>query len=233
MLAWRRKRTFVRVVPVLAILTIGYVGAFWSSTGAVAFPAQAIKGAIAPGSLGAEERSSDLYRVAENYNVNYTIRTSPIVGLGFGKEFYRPVALPSITDFLLARYLPHNSFLWVWIKLGFFGFATMVYVLMKSIVLGVARSRLLPAGRELMATVLGVGFVIMFAVYTWLDISWDARLTPVLGLSIAMCSLPVSNRSLTTSGGDVRAPDLARFATATEQPDATDHDPLRERSRPG
>lgn len=190
MLAWRRPRTFLRVVPVLTIVTVAYVGAFWNSTGTVGFPAQALKSVIAPQSATYEDINSDLYRDMENLDVVFTIRASPIFGLGFGHEFYRPIPLPRITSFILARYVPHNSFLWVWIKLGFFGFVTMIYVLTKSIVLGTARARELLSGRDLMTTVLGVSYVVMFAVYTWLDISWDPRLTPVLGLAIAICSQP-------------------------------------------
>ncbi len=208
MLAWRRRRTFLKVVPVIAILTTVYVGAFWNSTGTAGFPAQAIKGAVAPGSATAEDRSSDQYRIAESVDVNATIRSSPILGLGFGHEFLRPIPLPRINDFLLARYVPHNSFLWIWIKLGFLGFATMVYVLMKSIVLGVARTRELIAGRELMTTVIGVLYIVMFAVYTWVDISWDPRLTPVLGLAIAVCSQPIgrANRDEFATARDEPAP---------------------------
>ena len=46
----RSRRTFYVVVPIMLILIGAYLGAFWGAEeGAAAFPAQAIKGVIAPG----------------------------------------------------------------------------------------------------------------------------------------------------------------------------------------
>ena len=53
----RSRRTFYLVVPILLILIGAYVGAFWGvEEGAAAFPAQAIKGVIAPGSSARRTR---------------------------------------------------------------------------------------------------------------------------------------------------------------------------------
>jgi O-antigen ligase len=186
-LFWRRRRAFWVVTPLVAVLLAGYVGAFWNSTSAAAFPAQAIKTIIAPNSASAEDRSSDLYRIIEAFDLNYTIRTDPIQGLGFGRAFYRPVPLADISFFELNAYMPHNSVLWIWIKLGFLGFVAMFYLFAKAIMLGVARIRELDRGVDLVITTTAVLFVVMYAVYSYVDVSWDARNTVFLGLALATC----------------------------------------------
>ena len=84
---------------------------------------------IAPEQLGDADRASDVYRIIENINVHATIRSAPVTGLGFGQPFLRPLSLPDISRFEFNAYLPHNSFLWIWIKTGFIGFAAMLYVM--------------------------------------------------------------------------------------------------------
>lgn len=191
LLFWRRRALFWFVAPLTGAITVGYLGVFWNSTSSLGFPAQAIKSVIAPGSASAADQSSDLYRLIEAFDLHFTIRTDPLKGLGFGRPFYRPVPLPDITDFELSIYLPHNSILWFWIKTGFAGFATMFYVLGKMVMLGANRARRLADGIDVTVAQLGVLFVVMFTVYTYVDISWDSRNMVFLGLAAAICAFPL------------------------------------------
>ena len=93
-LFWHRRRVFWVLIPMVLIILSGYVGAFWNSTGSAGFPAQTIKTIIAPGSAATDDVNSDLYRMAETYNLVYTIRSTPLLGLGFGQPFFRPISLP-------------------------------------------------------------------------------------------------------------------------------------------
>ncbi len=184
-LFWRRRRVFWTTIPILSIVLIGYVGAFWNSSAAVAFPAQAIKTIVAPDSASAADQSSDLYRLIEAYNLNFTIRTSPLFGLGFGQAFYRPVALADISSFELNAYLPHNSILWVWIKMGFGGFVAMFYMLGKAIMLGADQVRRRTEGIDLVVALTATMFIVMYTTYTYVDVSWDARNTVFLAFAFA------------------------------------------------
>jgi hypothetical protein len=186
-LLWRRPRAFWPIVPFVTLLLTGYVAAFWNSTSSLAFPAQAIKSILAPESASAEDRSSDLYRLIEAYDVNYTIRSAPLLGLGFGRQFYRPVFLPDISMFGLNAYVPHNNVLWIWIKTGFGGFATMFYLFAKAIMMGAARVRRAVLDVDLVVTLTATLYAVMFAVYSYVDVSWDARNTVFLGLAFAIC----------------------------------------------
>ena len=189
-LFWRHRRAFWLVTPVVTIALIGYVGAFWNSTSMAGFLAQAVKSIVAPDAANAEDASSDLYRIVEAYDLNFTIRTDPLKGIGFGRAFYRPIPLPDIGFFELNAFQPHNSVLYIWVKLGFGGFVTMFYLFGKTIMLGAARVRRMPVDRDLVVSMSGLLFVIMYAMYTYVDVSWDARNTVLLGLSMAICSRP-------------------------------------------
>jgi hypothetical protein len=187
-LFWRQRGTFWRFAPILIIGTVGYVGAFWNNTGSVGFPAQAVKSVIAPGSLSAEDQSSDLYRVVENFNLHFTIHSNPVLGLGFGQRFYQPVRLPDISFFEFYEFMPHNSILWIWINTGFAGFVTMFYLLGRSVMIGARRLRIVPDGRDAAALTTAVLFIVMYAVYAYVDIAWDARNMVLLGAMIAMAT---------------------------------------------
>jgi hypothetical protein len=194
-LFWRRRRVFWVVTPLLALAIAGYTAAFWGSTSDVAFPAQAIKSIVAPGSTGEADTTSDLYRRIEAYDLNFTIRTDPLLGLGFGRAFYRPIPLPDISVFEFHAYQPHNSVLWFWIKTGFFGFVTMFYVFGRTIMSGAERVRSMDIDVDFVVTLAMTLFVVMFGVYTWADISWDARNCAFLGLAIAVCARGLGDRA--------------------------------------
>jgi hypothetical protein len=195
LLFWRQRKTFWKVVPIAALVATGYVGAFWNAQGQVAFPAQAVKSIIAPGELGAEDEQSDLYRIAENINLYWTIRASPYRGLGFGKEFYRPFPLPDISGFTFNAYMPHNSFLWIWIKTGFLGFATMIYVLGRAVMIGADETRRMRDGPDTVVVAGATFFVVMYGIYTYVDIGWDSRNMVLLGLAFSILSGPGMRRA--------------------------------------
>lgn len=196
-LFWKRRRTFWLIVPAGAALLAAYTLAFWNSGSSIAFAAQAVKSIVAPEQTSAADQSSDLYRMIEAYDLWVTIRSSPLRGLGFGHAFYRPVQLPEITDFELGAYISHNSFLWVWVKLGFVGFAAMFAMLGRALMVAAERIRSARRDSDLLVVTLAAGFVAMYATYTWYDISWDARNTVFLGLMLAICGRPVVEQPTT------------------------------------
>lgn len=201
-LYWRRRALFWMVVPASAAVIALYVLAFWNSTSSLGFPAQAIKSVIAPASATPEDISSDLYRRVEAFNLVYTIRTDPLLGLGFGRPFYRPVWLPGLDAFALNLYLPHNSWLWLWIKTGFVGFVAAIYLFGKSIMLGAHRVRNEPDTTDLVVTLAGTAFVAMYFAFCFVDVSWDARNNVFLAVALAICVRPVAaHRAATTEAG--------------------------------
>jgi O-antigen ligase len=186
MLFWKNRRAFWVVVPIAAILSIGYVGAFWHSSGSgVAFPALAVKSVIAPNQVDTKDQTSSQYRELETRDVVYTIKTNPITGMGFGHKFLRPYVLPAITTFQLAEYLTHNSILWIWMNTGIGGFLAMLYLFAITLRVGARTVRLQTDPDYAAITLTSVAFVLMFALFTYVDISWDTKSMIVLALALA------------------------------------------------
>jgi hypothetical protein len=69
--------------------------------------------------------TSNLYRVVERRNLEYTIQSHPL-GIGFGHPYEMLYALPRL-DFPLYEYIPHNEVLWIWVKTGTLGFIAVMF----------------------------------------------------------------------------------------------------------
>jgi hypothetical protein len=182
------RRTFWWFVPIVGVLSVGYIGAFWTVESSIGFPAQAIKSVIAPDSVGGANRSSDEYRKIEAFDIWYTIRADPVRGIGFGHPFYQPFPLPDISFFVFWRYMPHHSFLWVWLKTGFVGFVSLLYLMIRTIQHGARSSLLLPAGTTRAVCVAATLYVPMYLVYSYVDIAWDIRSMIFMAPVMAVCA---------------------------------------------
>ena len=188
-LRWTNRRVFWKVVPFVLIVGAVYCAAYWhDETSTAAFPAQAVKSVIAPNDVSERNQGSDLYRIIEKQDIQATIRSSPILGIGFGHPFLRPYPLPQIAPFLLEPYMPHNAILWVWMKAGIGGFIAMLYLFGAAMYAG-ARA-VLKAGRsDYAATLLtAVAFVMMYCVFAYVDIAWDPQNMVLIALALAHIS---------------------------------------------
>ena len=71
----------------------------------------------------ARDFSSDLYRINETANLLFTFRTSPLTGVGFGSPFYIVYPMADISNiYPLWNVIPHNSLMWVGMRMGTIGF---------------------------------------------------------------------------------------------------------------
>lgn len=110
---------------VAMVLLSAYLGAFWNQQyGALAQPARAIRSQIDP---SARDQSSDEYRIIERASIVQTIRSNPLLGVGFGKEFFLVAPLPDMTSYWPLQYhTPHQNVLWLWLKMGIIGISTVL-----------------------------------------------------------------------------------------------------------
>ena len=184
----RRRRRFWFVVPVAFVLGLGFVLATWNASGALGLPAQAVKTVLFPEELGEADRSSDIYRQIEAYDLHFTIRSNPIFGYGFGQKFLRPWTLPDISFFEFWEYIPHNSVLWIWIKTGYFGFVAMLFLFARGLQLGIRSALKVRTDEHAVYVVGGVTYVVMFLVFAYVDIAWDMRSAVFLALAFALAT---------------------------------------------
>jgi hypothetical protein len=125
MLYRARPKVFWRTVPAVALLLTGYLAVFWNSTGTVGQPARAIRSQISP---DARDASSDFYRLIEHYDIVLNIRSSPVLGLGFGQPYVFYIGLPDISFWPFWHYESHNSVLWLWMDGGIPVFLTFFWL---------------------------------------------------------------------------------------------------------
>jgi hypothetical protein len=193
MLFWRQRRTFWKVVPVITLLAVAYTGTFWNSESSAAFPAQAVKTVVAPDQASAKDQSSNLYRILETLNLSATVKSSPVLGIGFGQPFLRPYPLADISVFEFNAYLPHNSFIWVWTKMGFGGFVALLYLIGRTMMQGASRARAAPSGIDAVVALNAVIFVAMYTVFLYVDIGWEARNVFLLAVAMALSTGPLDD----------------------------------------
>jgi O-antigen ligase len=185
---FRQRKVFLIMVPVAVILTFGYTVAFWNATEGVGFGARAIKSVVAADQVSERDASSNLYRKIENFDLVYTLRAEPLTGVGFGKPFLQPAPLPDISFFVFHEFIPHNQFLWIWLKTGFFGFVTLLVLIAAALRSGIRAAMNVPSGDLLAVTACAVAFVPMFFVLNYVDISWEPKMCLLLAFSLAACA---------------------------------------------
>jgi len=117
-----KRRLLVTVGIPLLLLSVLLVGAGWNSGGVIGKPAAVVRSIVAPNNE--VDVNSSYYRRAEAVNLMRAIDSSPLLGLGFGQPF-QSAGEGGIVDigFSLENYIAHDAILWVWAKMGTFGFA--------------------------------------------------------------------------------------------------------------
>lgn len=119
----RQQMMFVKAIAPVAVVFCLYLAVFWKSdsTSMIAKPAIFIRSAFYTSQKeAAESYSSNLFREMENYDLAYTVRREPVLGIGFGNKYFQPIMLPQI-PFPLKDYIPHNAILWLIVKTGAIG----------------------------------------------------------------------------------------------------------------
>jgi hypothetical protein len=123
----QRRKEVARFAVFFACISAIYLPIAWNGKGAWALPARAIRSNWAPDDRDA---SSDYYRLAETINLKATRDDSPWIGIGYGKPYKMVVYQPGVEQFdEFLKYLPHNSIMWVWMRIGHIGFFTFVLLI--------------------------------------------------------------------------------------------------------
>lgn len=133
-----RKKMMVGMFLCLVLCAI-YVALFAQSSGSIGSPARAITSFFSP---DPRDAASNLYRVIEDYDLKFTERTSPLLGMGFGKPFYQPFVLPDVAiNDPYYLYIPHNTIYWVWMRLGPIGYFALWFLIGSVIIRGCILTR--------------------------------------------------------------------------------------------
>jgi hypothetical protein len=193
----RQRKAFLIIAALMLLIVPPYMVAFRNASGPLGLAARAFNSDSAP--VGTRDYSSDLYRLIEKTNVRLTIRESPLTGKGFGQEFTRYYQLVNLDAFTYQYFTPHVQILWLWLKLGLFGWITFWFLICS----GLFRlGQIVKYERDIQRLNLAVttGSVITaIMVFAYLDLSLiDTRLMTLLGISIGL--LDIGYRSLRQPG---------------------------------
>ncbi|MCP4427751.1 MAG: O-antigen ligase family protein [Chloroflexi bacterium] len=186
-LLFRENRAaFYLIVPPIAFIGMVYIAAFWNSSGALAMPAQAIKSVIAEDQASLKDQRSNLYRMIENTNSDFTIHEKPLTGVGFGQKFYMLIPMPDISFFEWWEYITHNSIIWIWMKTGIGGFFSLMFLIGMSVMTGVRVLWRMPRNDLSAAAMTAVLYIIMHFIYAYVDMSWDNQSMVYVGMMMGL-----------------------------------------------
>ncbi len=185
-----RRRVAIGIMLALAVIWPPYYAAFKNSTSILGQAAHAVNSNSNP---DPRDASSNLYRYNEDNDIVATMKSSTlsqVIGYGFGKTMQTPYPLADISGvYIFWNLLPHNSILWVWMRLGTIGYV-LFWILIAGAILQAAR--LLRRLDDPYLKGLAVFIILMVAqevIFGYLDLQWTSyRNLIVMGVLLALIS---------------------------------------------
>lgn len=165
-----RRRLIAGLLIVLAVVLPPYYILYSGKSGLIAEPARAIASAFHPDTRDA---GSNQYRVNEDKDILATMKSSPIIGYGFGKPMFTPYTLPDISMYYVWwNIMPHDSILWIWMRLGTIGYLLFWFMIGSAVV---QITRLICRLTDLFLKGLAVFIpllIIQQIIFSYLDLQW-------------------------------------------------------------
>ena len=181
-----RKAVLLILIPGLLGAAI-YLPIFWNNTGFLGQPARAVRSLTAP---DARDASSNDYRALEAINVRETIRSDPLLGVGFGREFLFVVPLADLSWWPFWRYQPHHNVLWVWLKVGAPGFTVFCILMFGALALASSRALTLKDPTMIAFAYVGMASVVTSLVFCYVDLGLtNGRVTAFLGAVLGVLAV--------------------------------------------
>ena len=127
-----RRRALRRGAVACLTLCAIYFPVFWNGSGLPSQPARALRAQFSP---DARDASSNLYRDQEDANLIINIRRSSYLGKGFGPliDYVLPITDISAIDPFIT-FLPHNSVLDMWMRMGAQGVAVFLFLVAAAVI---------------------------------------------------------------------------------------------------
>ena len=114
-----RRKILLRALAIGMVLAPVYLPLYWNKDGTIAQPARALRSEIKPDS---RDLSSNQFRVTENYDLQFDIRSQRDLGDGFGLPINYVIPEADITNIDPdIAFIPHDGVFYVWMRTGFVG----------------------------------------------------------------------------------------------------------------
>ncbi len=142
MLLPKRRNIVIGGLVLAGVFLPFYTAASWNHQSLVTEPIRAVQSGLTPDT---RDKLSNDYRTIEDYDLMYTAKHNPLLGIGYGKEMTQAKLLPNISaQFSWFKIEPHNSILWILMTLGFVGFVLFWFFLGSAIARMMQTARRLP-----------------------------------------------------------------------------------------
>jgi hypothetical protein len=220
------RRAIGWIAVTLVVVFPPYYMAFRNSTSVWATPARAFASNFQPSD---RDKLSNQYRVVEDDDIMATVKASPIIGFGFGKPMLNPFGLVigfdsngrPVTDPLnalkilntatiyeWAYIMPHNSILWVWMRLGTLGYLVLWFMIGLALI---QITQLLTRARDRSLQGLALFVLLMIVqqvIISYVDLQWSNYRTMIAtGILFALVSRVALLEASAKSSGESSEPD--------------------------
>ena len=160
-----------KTIAMFALVGVVLGGIYWlrfsNDPGLLGQPARAVLSQLAP---TARDQASNQYRVVENVDLGIAIRQAMPFGSGFGHpipQFVPNVNISDIDTFI--TYLPHNTVLHVWLRMGIFGIIAFWMVIGLAIISAIQVIRRRPSEITLLISVTLVVVLVAYVMQGFFD----------------------------------------------------------------
>lgn len=190
------KRKLQRLALVLVPLVAGYIAVGWGAQGGIFKPVAMLRS-----TLDSSTDASTAWRDLENFNLIYTIKIHPLIGVGYGNGFWEAWPQP-VVDYLLERFIPHNSILGLWCYGGYVGYTGITLLWAMGVYFAVRAYDTSKVPMERAAALVAMGVVIIYYSQCFGDLglgSWTAVFLVAPALTVA-CKLAVKCGAWTMPG---------------------------------
>ena len=160
-----------KTIALFALVGVVLGGIYWlrfsNDPGLLGQPARAVLSQLAP---TARDQASNQYRTVENVDLGIAIRLAMPFGTGFGHpipQFVPNVNISDIDTFI--TYLPHNTVLHVWLRMGIFGIISFWMVIGLAIISAIQVIRRRPSEITLLISVTLVVVLVAYVIQGFFD----------------------------------------------------------------
>lgn len=186
LLRCHRRAFFVISIPVI-LATALYLPIFWNAGGPIGQPARAVRSLVNP---DPRDAASNLYRDLEKINVRATLKANPILGVGFGKEFYFVVGLPDLSWWPFWHFEPHHNLLWVWLKVGAHGFIAFLVLMGGAVARATSMAVRLKRPENRVFAIMALTGILSTLIFSYVDLGLVVgRVTIWLGIAMGVLAV--------------------------------------------
>ncbi|HEX2909270.1 MAG TPA: O-antigen ligase family protein [Chloroflexia bacterium] len=187
-LAVRHRKAFIIAIITIALVYPPYMVVFSNDSGPLGMAARAFNSSKAP--VNSRDYSSDLYRDVEKANVQQTLKLAPLTGIGFGQQFGQFYPMVILDYFTFQFYTPHVQILWLWLKVGLFGWALFWLMISSSMFKLGQIIKYNKQGTILSGALLSGFMIVSTMVYSYIDLGLiSVRLMPMMCMGAGLLEI--------------------------------------------